>query len=64
MLGGDQPPQVEVTLSPIPPESSATVRGVSETLGVYVLVTTVEEAVASATTEGGDGGNGGNGGGD
>lgn len=61
MPGGDQPPRVEVTPSLTLLESGATIGGALETLGVLVLVTAIEEAVASATTEGGDGGNGGNG---
>lgn len=56
MLGGDQPPHVEVTPPTIPPKSGATVRDVRETPKASVLVPTAGQAMASATTEGGDGG--------
>lgn len=60
ILGGDQPPWVEVALPLIPSESGAVVGGGPEALGVPILVTTAEEAMASTTTEGGNSCGGGN----
>ncbi|KAI8572300.1 hypothetical protein RHMOL_Rhmol01G0186700 [Rhododendron molle] len=54
--GGDEVgDDVEATSSPTPPESSASIGDVPETPWVSVLTTTAEEAMTSATTEGGDG---------